>query len=150
MEYNKSTRKEKNMTEQEIFEKLKEIKKGRYISLRKTKDLGSGVTKVSDLVIRLGVDYSKMKINEGRQTGSLPWGHWVEGYEQLVIEHKGIYYLRVASSYTKHNRSYYYMDGQEITKAEALSVVGAKKMESKNPDIYNIRFDNIIHIGKES
>ena len=77
------------MTNQEILTKLAEAKKGRYINLTKAKDLGQGIVKESDMVIRLGVAYSNMKINEDRQTGQLPWGRWVEGLENLVIEHKG-------------------------------------------------------------
>lgn len=134
------------MTNQEVFERIKEIRKGRFVALRKKKDLGGGVTKVSDMVIRLGVDYSKMKINEGRQTGSLPWGHWVPGYEQLVIEHKGVYYLRVASSYSKHGKAAYFLNGMEISRDHAASIVGEKKMESKSLDVCNIKFENLIDI----
>lgn len=134
------------MTNQEVFERIKEIKKGRYVALRKNKDLGNGVTKVSDMVIRLGVDYSKMKINAGRQTGSLPWGHWVPGYEQLVIEHKGVYYLRVASSYSKHGKAAYFLNGAEISRDHAASLIGERKMESKPLDVCNIKFENILDI----
>ena len=134
------------MTNQEVFERIKEIRKGRFVALRKKKDLGCGVTKVSDMVIRLGVNYANMKINEGRQTGSLPWGHWVPGYEQLVIEHKGVYYLRVASSYSKHGKATYFLNGAEITRDHAASIVGEKKMESKSLDVCNIRFENLIDI----
>ena len=75
------------MTNNEILSKLATIKKGRYISLTKVKDCGNGVVKESDMVIRLGVNYANMKINENKQTGELPWGHWVPGLENLVIEH---------------------------------------------------------------
>ena len=104
------------MTNNEILEKLATAKKGKYIQLSKIKDLGSGITKVSDLVIRLGVDYANMKINEGREVGGLPWGHWVEGLEGLVIEHKGNYYLRVTTAYSNNNKSYYYLNNEPISK----------------------------------
>ena len=57
------------MNNQEILNKLNNIKKGRYISLKKKKDLGSGVTKISDMVIRLGVEYQNMKCNENKKGG---------------------------------------------------------------------------------
>ena len=137
------------MNNQEILNKLNNIKKGRFISLKKKKDLGEGITKISDLVIRLGVEYANMQINEGRQVGSLPWGHWVEGLEGLVIEHKGTYYLRVASSYSNNNKSYYYLNGKEISKEEVINLLGEKKLHTGNPDVYNIKFQNIIQLGVE-
>ena len=135
------------MTNNEILAKLSQAKKGKYIQLSKIKDLGNGVTKVSDLVIRLGVDYANMKINEGREVGSLPWGHWVEGLEGLVIEHKGNYYLRVASAYSNNGKCVYLLNGNEISKEEVVSLVGEKKLESKALDVYNIKFENILELG---
>ena len=137
------------MKSEKVFEILRKVKRGRYISLKKTKDLGHGVTKVSEMIVRLGVDYSNMKINEGRQTGSLSWGHWVEGYEGFALEHKGVYDLRVTSSYSKHVKSSYYdMDGEEISRDQAAAIVGEKRIASSNPDVYNIRFESIISIGE--
>jgi len=139
------------MTKDQILLALANVKKGRYISLKKVKDYGKGVTKESDLVIRLGVNYANMAINKDRQTPiqSLPWGSWVPGLENLVIEHKGNYYLRVASSYSSNNKSTYYLDGVQITKEDAIGIIGEKKLKSGNPDVYNIKFENILSIGVE-
>ena len=139
------------MTKDQILLALANVKKGRYISLKKVKDYGKGVTKESDLVIRLGVNYANMAINKDRQTPiqSLPWGSWVPGLENLVIEHKGNYYLRVASSYSSNNKSTYYLDGLQITKEDAIRIIGEKKLKSGNPDVYNIKFENILSIGVE-
>ena len=142
------------MTNQEILNKLAEVKKGKYISLKKKKDLGENIlgekiTKISELVIRLGVDYANMKVAEGKVVGSLPWGNWVEGLEGLVIEHKGNYYLRVASSYANNGKATYYLNDQQITKEEVVQMIGEKKVESKALDVYNIKFENIIALGGE-
>lgn len=142
------------MTNQQIMAKVLEAKKGRYISLSKAKDLGQGVVKESDMVIRLGVSYANMSINEGRQTGSLPWGHWVEGLENLVLEHKGNYYLRV-TAINPENPEYgaseiatrYLLNGEEISKESALAIVGEKKMKGNLSPVFNIKFENIISIG---
>lgn len=134
------------MENKEIFEILPRVKKGRYVSIRKRKDLGKGVTKISDVVIRLGVNYAHMKVNEGREVGPLPWGHWVEGYEGLVIEHKGAYYLRVANGYTKHVKSRYFLHGEEVDESIAASVVGAAKLASSDSAVFNVRFENIVAI----
>jgi hypothetical protein len=142
------------MTNEQIINSIREAKKGRYIKLKKVKDLGEGVTKVSDMIIRLGVNYSNMSINENRTTGSLPWGQWVEGLANLVIEHKGNYYLRITSTDPENPESgadviktTYLMNNAEITKEEAISVVGDKKMEGKASPVYNVKFENILSIG---
>ncbi len=135
------------MTNNEILNKLGNVKKGKYISLKKKKDLGNGIEKISDLVIRLGVDYANMKINEGREIGALPWGSWVEDLEGLVIEHKGNYYLRVASAYSNNGKCVYLLNGNEISKEEVVNLIGEKKVESKALDIYNIKFENILELG---
>ena len=135
------------MTNQEILNQIGKVKKGKYVSLKKKKDLGNGIEKVSDLVIRLGVDYANMKVAEGKEVGGLPWGHWVEGLEGLVIEHKGNYYLRVASSYSNNGKSIYLLNGNEISKEEVIAILGEKKVQSANPDVYNIKFENILELS---
>lgn len=137
------------MTNQEILNKMGNVKKGKYISLKKKKELGNGIEKISDLVIRLGVDYANMKINENRETPIQPlkWGNWVKGLEGLVIEHKGNYYLRVASAYSNNGKCVYLLNGNEISKEEVISLIGEKKVESGKPDVYNIKFENILELG---
>lgn len=135
------------MTNQEILNKLSTIKKGKFISLKKKKVLGEGIEKISDLVIRLGVNYSHMKASEGKPVGGLLWGNWVKGLEGLVIEHKGKYYLRVASSYSNTSKSIYLLNGKEISRKEVVELIGEKKVIPHNPDIYNIQFENIIALG---
>lgn len=144
------------MTNQEILTKLAEIKKGRYISLCKKKDLGQGITKESDMIIRLGVSYANMSVNANHETGSLPWGHWVPGLENLVVEHKGNYYLRVTSVDPEHLErgsdiiaTRYLKDGREISRDEVIAAVGEKKFASKASVVYNIKFENIIRLGGE-
>lgn len=141
------------MTNQEILTKLAEAKKGRYINLTKAKDLGQGIVKESDMVIRLGVSYANMQINENKQTGSLPWGKWVEGLENLVIEHKENYYLRITSTDPANPESgadviatRYLMNGVEVTKQEVRALIGEEK--SGASPVYNIKFDNILKLGK--
>lgn len=144
------------MTNQEILNKLAVAKKGKYINLSKVKDLGNGITKISDMVIRLGVSYANMKLNEGKQTGSLPWGKWVEGLENLVVEHKGAYYLRISSKTPEHPESgadvistKYIKDGREISKEEVVAIIGEKKVSSTPSAVYNIKFENILKLGAE-
>lgn len=140
------------MTNQEILNKLASVKNGKYISLTKVKDLGQGIVKESDMLIRLGVNYANMKVNENRQTGSLPWGKWVEGLENLVVEHKGHYYLRVTSINPENLEkgseilaTRYFKDGAEVSKEVVKSLV--KEKSSTPSTVYNIKFENIIRLG---
>ena len=142
------------MTNQEIIAKVLEAKKGRYISLCKAKDLGEGVVKETDMVIRLGVSYANMSINEGKQTGGLKWGKWVEGLENLVLEHKGNYYLRITSTTPENPESgadviatRYLLNGQIISREDAIAIVGEKKMSGNASPVYNIKFENILRLG---
>ena len=136
------------METNEILKVLKSKRKGTYSSLTKIKDFGNGVVKETEMTIRLGVDYSKLSSNEGRQTGSLPWGKWVEGLENYVIEHtdkKGNHnmYLRVTSSGSHISKTKYLLNGQEVDKSVVESMIGSKKLESKESEVYNINFKNI-------
>lgn len=88
-----------------------------------------------------------MKVAEGKEVGGLPWGKWVEGLEGLVIEHKGNYYLRVASAYSNNGKSIYLLNGEEVSKEEVIAMLGEKKVQSANPDVYNIKFENILELG---
>lgn len=142
------------MTNQEILNTLATVKKGRYISLTKKKDLGDGIVKESDMRIRIGVAYANMAVNAGRQTGSLPWGKWVEGLENLVVEHKGNYYLRISSTTPENPESgadiiatRYIKDGAQISKDDVIALIGEKKVVSKPSIVYNIKFENIIRLG---
>lgn len=143
------------MKKEEILQKLSEAKKGTYIKLTKIKDYGSGCVKESDLVMRIGVSYANMKINENKQTGELPWGHWLEGFENLVVEHKGNLYIRVATKDPKNPElstdvlaTRYLLNGEEVNKETIASIIGEKKMTSKPSTVYNIKFENIVKIGK--
>lgn len=143
------------MTNQEILMKLAEAKKGRYINLTKVKNLGQGIVKESDMVIRLGVAYANMKINENKMTGKLPWGQWVEGLENLVVEHKGNYYLRVTSTDPSNPENgsdviatRYLLNGQEVTKGEVASMLGEPKVRTSASPVYNIKFENILKLGR--
>ena len=143
------------MRNEDILMKLAEVKKGRYVKFTKIKDFGFGVIKESDMVIRLGVDFANMKINSERVVGELPWGHWVEGLENLVIEHKGNYYLRITSTDPANPESgadviatRYLLDGVQVAKKEVLEKIGEAKVSTSASSVYNIKFDNIIRIGK--
>lgn len=142
------------MNAQEILQKLQNTKKGTYVSLTKVKDLGSDIIKESDMRIRVGVNYKNLKANKNKEIQPLPWGKWVKGLENLVVEHKGNYYLRITSTNPSDLEkasdviaTRYIQNGKEISKEEVINQIGEKKLTSNPSMVYNIKFDNIIRIG---
>lgn len=138
----------------DILNKLATVKNGRYISLTKSKDLGNGVSKISKMVLRKGIKAGNTSLYAEHKPGPLPWGHWVEGLENLVIEHKGNYYLRVTSKTPEDPENgadvistEYILNGMVISKEEATSIVGEKKMNGTAAPFYNIKFANILEIN---
>lgn len=137
----------KPMTTNEILDKVLTIRKGTWVKLIKCKDLGQGIVKYTQMTIRLGVIYSHIKRVGKKPTdggGKLPWGEWL--IENLVIIHKGELYLRVANAYTNNTKSWYLKDGEEISKAMVVSLIGEEK--SSESAVYNIKFKNIVALGK--
>lgn len=142
------------LTNEQIINAIKGVKKGTYLQLTKQKDLGEGIIKETDMRIRIGVSYQNLSINEGREVKSLPWGHWVEGLENIVLEHKGNYYLRITSTNPEHPdegddvlATRYIKDNETISKEEAMKIVDEKKFKGNASPIYNIKFENIVRIG---
>ena len=142
------------MNAQEILQKLQNTKKGTYVSLTKIKDLGNDIIKESDMRIRVGVNYKNLKANKNKEIQPLPWGKWVKGLENLVVEHKGNYYLRITSTNPNDLEkasdviaTRYIQNGKEISKEEVINKIGEKKLASSPSMVYNIKFDNIIRIG---
>ena len=152
------------MKKELVFSTIKNIKAGHYVSLMKTRDLGKGITKISKgIVVRLGVDYSKMK-GSPAEVHSLPWGHWLKGYEGYVIEHepkeveekrkaeggtepKYEYYLRVATTKNSKHRgktSYVDEDGNSLTYEEVSKIIAPSKLKFEDTPVYTVKFEDII------
>lgn len=140
------------MEMKEILEVLRSKRRGTYASLTKVKDYGNGLVKETDMTIRLGVNFANLESNKGRVIGQLPWGQWVSGLENYVIEHtdkKGNHnmYLRVTSTNAHISKSRYLLNGQEVDKSVAEEMIGTKKLSSKESEVYNVNFKNIIRLS---
>ena len=134
------------MNREDILNIINDRRNG-TIELVKTKDFGKGIIKETSMTVELGVEYKTLveaKEYEAKESHSLPWGHWLEGYENLIIEHKDTYYLRVANPKTVGSR--YVIDGVETDSETAEKLIPASKLKSSESKIYNIKFDNIKEI----
>ena len=132
----------------EVKEVIRNTKKGTFTPIHKVKDLGKGVIKHTYMLMRMGIDYSNMKVNQGREIGELPWGSW--NLFPWIIEHKGKFYLRIYNAYVDNAKahSYFEYEGHEISKEQAIEIVGEKKVVGSAPsDVYVVAFENIVSIG---
>lgn len=151
------------MLEKEILNVIENTKKGTYVRIEhksvKTplkEHKGDLIEKYSITIGRLGCDYQNLKdtqqkITEGviEPNGQLKWGHWREGYVNLIIDHKEKSYLRVSTSQVHHTTSKWYLNGVETTKQWLIEnkYISESKATSNITSVFNIEFSNIIKIG---
>ena len=157
------------MNEQQINEVLKGIHCGSLTkvvyktSLHADKDHeGTEVTKVVKAVVRFGVDYwhmesVKQKAAQKAALGlaitknSLPWGIWKT---RFLIENKGQLYVRLTcpknNVYLKPVVLGYYVNGQEVSKEEAMAITRPSDWKQKDDDldVYTKKIEDIISIGR--
>ena len=98
------------------------LKRGQYtrVVYRRPVKLRAGCTdqieKRVTMVARAGVSYANMAAAP-ENPGPLPWGQWVKGLENYVIQLREELYLRFAPQSSK---SVYYKNGIEVPEEEAL------------------------------
>lgn len=116
------------------------------------------VEKVVTAPVRYGVDYANMSaVKSGIAAGtrgeveSLPWGQWREGYEGLVIDHKGQEYVRFAAgTFANMKRSSsYLLNGKPATQAdiEPLCLASEFRDNDETPTVFNVKPGTITAIG---
>ena len=71
--------------------------------------------KITSATVRTGIDYANLSVNDGAETGSLPYGQWA--VFPYVITHKGNEYVRLYVT-DGSVRSRYYVDGVEVSRDE--------------------------------
>lgn len=128
--------------------KIIDSKRNGTIELVKIKDFGKGIIKETTMTVELGVEYRTLleaKEYDSKERHPLPWGHWLEGYENLIIEHKDAYYLRVANPKTVGSK--YLVEGVETDPETAEKLIAPSKLKSSESVIYNIKFENIKQIN---
>ena len=157
------------MNEQQINEVLKGIHCGSLTkvayktSLHADKDHeGTEVTKVVKAVVRFGVDYRHMESVKQKAAqkaalglavskNSLPWGIWKN---RFLIENKGQLYVRLTcpknNIYLKPVVLGYYVNGQEVSKEEAMAITRPSDWTQKDDDldVYTKKIEDIISIGR--
>ena len=156
------------MNEQQINEVLKGIHCGSFTkvvyktSLHADKDhKGIEVVKMVKAVVRFGVNYGNMasvkqkaaqKAALGLATSinSLPWGTWKN---RFLIENKGQLYVRLTCPKNNSNLKPivlgYYVNGQKVSKEEAMAITRPSDWVQKDDDldVYTKKIEDIVSIG---
>lgn len=89
------------------------------------------IQKIVDTIVQVGFSYENAVNNRGEKeqgapinfvAESLPWGKWVEGQENKLIEHKGEIYLRFYGVKDAHTTYEYFVGGKPAT-AEQIALI---------------------------
>lgn len=142
----------------QIKRRLENNQKGTFTAMvwerpMKTKKAYSNevVTKRSEGVVRLGINYDNIKdVKEKRASGELPvenqglqWGQW-ELYP-YIITNKEKKYLRVATSKNNKIKTRYFINGKEASYDEIENMLLASEKRSTDElDVFTVNIDNII------
>ena len=103
---------------------------------------GTMLVKVTDAVIRTGVDYANLAVNADSDTGELPWGEW--SVFPYIVEHRETLYARL---YVKDGsvQTRYMVDGVEVdrdTFGEYLTP-SARKPRKPNGGTITVKLENV-------
>lgn len=142
-----------------ILERIKNKRKGAFTSVvfRSTNKpsaqfKGVNLEKITTCVVRLGIQYAnlssvKVAIENGErgEVGSLPWGNWVEGYENLLISHKDSLYVRFYSA-PNDVHTKYLVDGKEVSKETYKGYLTPSDAKRTSSDTMTVKLDNIIEV----
>lgn len=107
------------------------------------KVINGNVTKMVHTTCQVNFDYEKAVNNRLEKQGdertftalSLPWGSWVNGFENKLIEHKGNLYLRYYDVANAKTKSLWFVDGRLATEDELFAIMEylvTKKKPSSN------------------
>ena len=134
----------------ELLKAIENIKKGKYTKITyqsETLKNGNVYSKITTMVVRLGINYKKIKYAINKDTtGELKGKTWIMyGY---ILQGKTDILLRVYNSFSPKHRakSVYYCNGKEITKEEYNNALN-KKPSSNIIPCFDIKIKNIIALG---
>lgn len=149
------------MTTEKLLRVLKDRQKGTFINVTyrsndkpRAEFRSAELHKVTQAVVRFGIKYGNMEkirsaIAEGLRGPVKPrsWGEWVDGFENILLQHKGNYYLNVYPS--EHRRhTWYYVNGIQVSPEAYQKYLRPSDQNKKRPTTMTVNIDNIISLGK--
>lgn len=136
--------------EEYVINKMVSSRKGAYTKLVYLTPLKGEKFRVTSTVVRLGINYGKMKKLDKSEisVSPLPWGTWDEKHPGYLINHKGNKYLRCYLSFNKRlkkKESYFDSTLELLEKTEEL-----EKENKGHPDkTFTLNINNILSLGRE-
>lgn len=149
----------------ELNQKIENYKKGTYIKMvhqsfpctnKGQIDYHKRVRKVTSSVVRLGLEYSNLASQKGKETQGLPYGYFtkknyiIENVKNNMFSQQLRVYL---SKSVKHKaKVQWYLDDKEVTKEwlydNGYLTQAQYERKSSIDDCFNISIENIISLGE--
>lgn len=153
------------MTAKELQEKILKLRKGSFQKLswgrelklyKKYENEGIKITKISEGIVRFGVEYDNMKsVQQKRESGELPQDNQgLNGLEWILYPYllknpkTKKEYIRVNTTGNRI-RTRYFLNGKEISREVAEQYCTASNFSNGNPiEVFNVGIENIIAVGE--
>lgn len=140
-----------------LFDILADINAGSFVSVvsvtepkllkRGNPYNGMKVEKITKAVLQYGYSYENAvnnRIAEGEEfkADELPWGEWVEGFENKILMHKGELYARFYEKKNDHREVIYLINGQIATEEQvAIIKQFTPKSNSKKQEEVGLEYE---------
>lgn len=103
--------------------------------------------KVTTAMVMTGAEYRNLAVNNGVETGELPWGEWAK--YPFVVEHKGESYARL---YTIDGtvRTIYTVDGEVVSREAFNAYLTPSQANAKRPNggTITVKMTNMRLVGE--
>lgn len=143
-----------NQKEKDVLNQILKKRKGTYMKIYSRKnlmplkkyenDFDNQPYKLATYLCRYGVNVQHMSSYKDKEVKELPWGQYVPGYEGILIEHKGNYYIRVVTSGTKARPATKYF-GLDVAKDKEKFRTGTFD-KTDHSDVFCINLKNIVRV----
>ena len=103
---------------------------------------GTVLRKITRATVRTGVDYANLAVNEGTDTGSLPWGEW--SVFPYIVEHRGNLYARLYVT-DGSVRTRYYVGDDEVSREtfEGYLTPSQRKPRKPNGGTITVKLESV-------
>ena len=150
-----------------IVEKIKSLKRGTFVRIKyrtevkpsaRFKDLK--IEKIVEATVRVGVSYSNLSaVKERRATEAKPmnpshvqWWRWCEGCRNIMkekISDPSQRYITFATIPNGGNvKVLWYINGKSVPEEEVRAITIPSYWNKSNLDVFDVKLENLISVGK--
>ena len=150
-----------------VVEKVKSLKHGAFVRIKYRTDVKPSakfkdykIEKVVEVTVRVGVSYSDLSaVKERREMEArsskpnhVQWWRWCEGYRNIMkekISDPSQKYITFATVPNGGNiKIYWYINGKSATEEEVRSITVPSYWNKSNLDVFDVKLENLISVGK--